>query len=60
MGEVIPVLIVVIFWMVMGVFALWFFRRALSVPTEMEVEAQIEHALHEAHTTDTGATTGAH
>jgi hypothetical protein len=49
MGAVVPVLIVVTFWMIVGVIAVWFFGRALRVPTEMEMEAQLEQAVHAAH-----------
>lgn len=46
MGVVVPILIVVIFWMIVGVFAVTIFRRWLRVPTEAEVEQ--EHESHEA------------
>lgn len=49
MGPVVPILIVVIFWMIVGVFAITLFRRWLRVPTEMEEEhAHEAHAAHEA------------
>jgi hypothetical protein len=63
MGAVVPVLIVVAFWMVVGVVAVWFFGRFLSIPTEMEVEAQLEqaaHAEHKEHAAESGVTTAAH
>ena len=39
MGPVVPILIVIIFWMILGVFALTIFRRWLLIPTEAEMEA---------------------
>ena len=70
MGAVIPVIIVAGFWMIVGVAAVWFFRQALSVPTEMEEQAKleaaalVEHAGHAetAHTESAGTsvTTAAH
>jgi hypothetical protein len=56
MGAVVPVVIVVAFWMIVGVIAVWFFKQALSVPTEMEIEAAHEQAAHQAHTAEAGAT----
>ena len=47
MGAVVPILIVVIFWMITGVLAVGIFRRWLRVPTEAEVEyAHESHAAH--------------
>jgi hypothetical protein len=68
MGAVIPVIIVAAFWMIVGVAAVWFFRQALSVPTEMEEQAKLEqaalaeHAETAAHAegADTSVTTAAH
>lgn len=50
MGAVVPVLLVVIFWMIVGVFAVALFRHWLRVPTEAEVEEAHghEHEQHEA------------
>jgi hypothetical protein len=47
MGPVVPILIVIIFWMILGVFALTIFRRWLLIPTEAEMEAE-----HESHATE--------
>jgi hypothetical protein len=67
MGAVIPVIIVAAFWMIVGVAAVWFFRQALSVPTEMEEQAKLEAAAHAEHaeaahvkSADTSVTTAAH
>ena len=50
MGAVVPVLIVVIFWMIVGAFSVALFRRWLRVPTEAEVEEAHEHGHeHEQH-----------
>ena len=50
MGAVVPVLLVVIFWMIVGVFAVALFRHWLRVPTEAEVEeAQVQGHGHEQH-----------
>jgi len=48
MGAVVPVLLVVIFWMIVGVFAVMLFRHWLRVPTEAEVEEAHGHDQHEA------------
>ncbi|MGH2516795.1 MAG: hypothetical protein ACRDHP_14170 [Ktedonobacterales bacterium] len=50
MGPVVPILVVVIFWMIVGGFAVSLFRRWLRVPTEMEAEHA--HEAHEAHETE--------
>ncbi len=67
MGAVIPVIIVAAFWVLVGVLAVWFFRRALSVPTEMEEQAKLEAAARAEHaeaehaeSADTSVTTAAH
>lgn len=39
MNEVTPILLVVLIWAVVFVGTLWFFGRALRVPTEAELEA---------------------
>lgn len=44
MNSVLPIVIVVLFWVVAFVFAFRFTVRALQSPTE----AEIEHAAHEA------------
>ena len=46
MGAVVPVLVVVIFWAVVFVFAFGAYRRWLRVPTESELEAQHEAETH--------------
>jgi hypothetical protein len=38
MGEVLPVIIVVLFWLAAFVFAWWFSMRALRAPIEYEEE----------------------
>ncbi len=48
MGAVVPVLIVVIFWAMVFVFAFGSYRRWLKVPTESEMEAQHEAEAHAA------------
>jgi len=42
MGELLPIFFVVLFWIVVGVLACWFFGRALRLPTESELEASHE------------------
>lgn len=49
MGAVVPVLIVVIFWMVVGAFSVALFRRWLRVPTETEVEEAHGHRHEHGH-----------
>lgn len=48
MGAVVPVLVVVIFWTVVFVFAFASYRRWLKVPTESELEAEHEAGTHAA------------
>ncbi len=45
---VLPIVLVVVFWVLVGILAVWFFGRTLRLPTESEIEAEREHA--EAHT----------
>ena len=42
MGELSPILLVVAFWMLLGIAAFAAFRIWLKVPTEMEIEAARE------------------
>ena len=51
MIEVFPILLVVIFWVLVGVFSVVLFRRWLHVPTEAELELAREHA-HGTHVTE--------
>lgn len=46
MGAVVPVLVVVIFWTIVFVFAFWSYRRWLKVPTESEIEKAHEAEAH--------------
>lgn len=60
LAEVVPVLIVVIFWSLLFILALWFSRRALRAPREAEMEeeqthAQTEEPDHEAISQEEGA-----
>ena len=43
-SAVLPVVIVVVFWMIVGIFAAFFFGRSLRTPTETEIEAKRELA----------------
>ena len=54
MGELGPILLVVAFWMILGIASFAAFRIWLKVPTEMEIEA-----AHEAHTAEQAASTPA-
>lgn len=47
MGAVVPVLVVVIFWVIVFVFAFASYRRWLKVPTEAELEQEHETEAHE-------------
>ena len=49
MGEVVPVLLVVLFWALAFLFAFWFSQRAMRVPTETELEMAHESANHDEH-----------
>lgn len=48
MGAIVPIVIVVVFWMIVGVFAVALFRRWLHVPTEAELEMAHGHGAHAA------------
>ena len=41
-----PPVLVAALWTGIGIFALWFFRRGLKVPTESELEAARESEEH--------------
>ena len=49
MEEVVPVLLVVVFWALAFAFAFWFSQHAMRVPTETEMELAHETAAHEEH-----------
>ena len=51
MGEVLPVVIVVLFWLIAFVLAWWFSARALAAPIEYEED----HAAHATETQDASA-----
>ncbi|HZC07546.1 MAG TPA: hypothetical protein VE338_18065 [Ktedonobacterales bacterium] len=56
--DILPIILIVIFWMALFVFAFWFSRVALHAPTEGEIEAlsaQIERSP-----TTSAQTTSAH
>ncbi len=38
--DILPIILIVVFWMILFVFAFWFSRVALHAPTEAEIEAQ--------------------
>ncbi len=39
-SEILPIILIVLFWIVLFIFAFWFSRMALHAPTEGEIEAQ--------------------
>lgn len=49
MGEVLPVVIVVLFWLIAFVLAWWFSARALAAPIEYEED----HAAHASQAVET-------
>lgn len=53
-GEVLPVVIVVLFWLAAFVLAWWFSARALAAPIEYE-EDHVAHAGQAAETHDANA-----
>lgn len=55
-GEVLPVVIVVLFWLIAFVLAWWFSARALRAPIEYEEE----HAVQASEPHDAHAHTGGH
>lgn len=48
MGAIVPILVVVIFWMIVGVFAVALFRHWMQAPTEAELEMAHGHGAHAA------------
>ncbi|HET9111682.1 MAG TPA: hypothetical protein VFN78_12715 [Ktedonobacterales bacterium] len=38
--DILPIILIVVFWMLLFIFAFWFSRVALHAPTEGEIEAQ--------------------
>lgn len=50
MGAIVPIVIVVVFWLIVGIFAVTVFRRWLHIPTEAEMEEQHGHEAHAAET----------
>lgn len=47
-NDVLPIIIVIVFWMVLFVFAFWFSTRALLAPTEAEHSTEAEESGSEA------------
>ena len=50
-SDILPIVLVIVFWLVLGLFAIWFSRIALHAPTEAEIEAQSAESGHGSHTT---------
>ena len=44
--DILPIILVIAFWILLGIFAVWFSRRALHAPTEGELEAQHAESVH--------------
>ena len=42
--DILPIILVIAFWILLGIFAVWFSRRALHAPTEGELELEAQHA----------------
>lgn len=45
-ADILPIIYVIIFWIILGLLALVFSRRALHAPTEAELEAQHAESSH--------------
>ncbi len=45
-GDILPIILVVIFWAFLFAFAFWMARVALRAPTEGEIEAQHDASEH--------------
>ncbi len=45
-SDILPIILVILFWILLGIFAVWFTRRALHAPTEGELEAQHAESVH--------------
>lgn len=48
-GDILPIILVVVFWILMAGFSFMFVARALRAPTESEIEAQGADNAHSAH-----------
>lgn len=46
LGGILPIILVVAFWILLGIFAVIFVRSALRAPTEGEIEAQKAESDH--------------
>lgn len=49
--DILPIILVIVFWIVLGLFAVWFSRTALHAPTEAGIEAQRAETGHSSHAT---------
>ena len=45
-SDILPIILVIIFWILLAIFAVWFSRAALHAPTEGELEAQHAEPVH--------------
>ncbi|HEY7974911.1 MAG TPA: hypothetical protein VID72_06185 [Ktedonobacterales bacterium] len=45
-SDILPIILVIIFWIALGIFALLVSRTALRAPTESELEAQHAESAH--------------
>ena len=46
LGGILPIILVVAFWILLGVFAVFFAKSALRAPTESEIEARNAESDH--------------
>jgi hypothetical protein len=45
-SDILAIILIILFWIVLGIFAVWFSRRALHAPTEGELEALHAESVH--------------
>lgn len=45
-ADILPIIFVIVFWVILGLLAVWFSRAALHAPTEGELEAQHAESRH--------------
>jgi hypothetical protein len=45
-SDILPIILIILFWILLGIFAVWFSRKALHAPTEGELKAQHAESVH--------------
>ncbi|MDE3229013.1 MAG: hypothetical protein KGO05_03960 [Chloroflexota bacterium] len=48
-GDILPIILVVVFWIAMAIFTFYFSARAFHAPTEAEIDVHSGDGAHSAH-----------